>query len=57
MPLTAYWVDQNFTKMCAVLCVQQIEASHTGSTICAKFESMLSKWNIEKSNVCILGIM
>ena len=40
-PSQAHWVYQSFTKMSAVLCVREIEGSHTGSAICAKFESML----------------
>ena len=39
LSLTAHSVDQSFTKMSAVLCVEEIEGSHTGSAICAKFES------------------
>ena len=48
MSLTAYRVEQDFTKMSAVFCVKEMEGSHTGSAICAKFCSMLSEWGIEK---------
>ena len=37
--------------MSAVLCVKEMEGSHTGSAICAKFVSMLSEWDIKKHNV------
>ena len=49
--LTAHWVEQDFTKMSAVLCVKEMEGSHTGGAICAKFCSMLSEWGIEKHSV------
>jgi len=48
---TAHWVEQDFTKLSAVLCVKEMEGSHTGNVICAKFGSMLSEWNIEKQSV------
>ena len=51
LSLTAHWVEQDFTKMSAVLCVKEMEGSHTGSAICAKFVSMLSEWDIKKHNV------
>ena len=35
--LTAHWAEQDFTKMSTVLCVKEMEGSHTGSAICAKF--------------------
>ena len=34
-----------------MLCVKEMESSHTGSAICAKFGSMLSEWNIGKQSV------
>jgi len=37
--------------MSAVLCVKEMEVSHTGSAICAKFVSMLSELDIEKHSV------
>ena len=40
---TAHWVEQDFTKVSAVLCVKELEGSHTGSIICAKCTSMLSE--------------
>ena len=49
--LTAYRVEQDFTKMSAVFCVKEMEGSHTGSAICAKFCSMLSEWGIEKHSI------
>ena len=49
--LTAHWVEQGFTKMSAVLCVKEMESSHAGSAICAKFCLMLSEWDIEKLSV------
>ena len=49
--LTAHWVEKDFTKMSAVLCVKEMEGSHTGSAICAKFCMMLSEWGIEKHSV------
>jgi len=49
--LTAHWVEQDFTKISAVLCVKEMEGSHTGSAICAKFGSMFSEWDIEKQLV------
>ena len=42
--LTAHWVEQDFTKMSAVLCVKEVESLHAGSAICAKFCLMLSEW-------------
>ena len=49
--LTAHCVEQDFTKMSAVLCVKEMEGSHTGSAICAKFCSVLSEWGIEKHGI------
>ena len=51
LSLTAHWVEQDFTKVSAVLCVKELEGSHTGSAICAKLTSMFSEWDIEKSSV------
>ena len=48
LSLTAHWVERDFTKLSAVLCVKEMEGSHTGSAICAKFGSMLY---IKKHNV------
>ena len=48
LSLTAPWVEQDFTKMSAVLCVKEMEGSHTGSAICAKFGS---EWDITKHSV------
>jgi len=47
LSMTAHWVEQDFTKMSAVLCVKEMEGSHTGNAIGAKFVSMLSEWNID----------
>jgi len=44
--MIAYWLDQDFTKMSAVLHVKKMEGSHTGSAIGTKFVFMLSEWNI-----------
>ena len=49
LSLTAHWVEQDFTKISAVLCVKELEGSHTGSTICANFTSMLSEWALKKA--------
>ena len=49
LSLTTHWVEQDFTKVSAVLCVKELEGSHIGSAICAKFTSMLSEWDIEKA--------
>jgi len=54
LSLTAHWVEQDFTKVSAVLCVKEMKGSHTESGICEKFCSMLSDWNIDKRSVQVV---
>ena len=51
LSLTSHWIDENFQKVSAVLSVEELQASHTGSNICEKFNAMLIKWKIEKAKV------
>ena len=34
LSMTAHWIDQDFTKMSAVLGEKEIEGSHTVSAVC-----------------------
>ena len=51
LSLTAHWVELNFEKIPAVLCVQQLEGSHTGNATCERLNCMLDEWDIKKECV------
>lgn len=48
LSLTDHWIDKSFQKVSAVLCVEELQGSHTGSHICDKFSVMLADWKIDK---------
>ena len=51
LSLTAHWVESNFERISAVLCVQQLEGSHRGNAICERLNCMLDEWDIKKECV------
>ena len=51
--LTGHWVDKLFQKVSAVLCVEELQGSHTGSHICEKFSVMLvGYWMVRVVVIC-----
>jgi len=54
LSLTGHWIDKSFQKVSAVLCVEELQGSHTGSHICENFNVMLTDWKIDKPMVHVV---
>ena len=46
--VSAHWINQNWERKFAVLCCESFSGRHTGEKIAAKFESVLSDWEIQR---------
>ena len=54
LSLTGHYIDKSFQKVSAVLCVEELQGSHTGSHISEKFNVMLTDWKIDKPKVHVV---